>query len=513
MQPVVATTSGRVEGRDERGIAVFRGIPYAAPPVGSLRFAPPAPPDAWDGVRPATRFGPIAPQTVLPGVLGELFAPSAPLVQGDDCLTLNVWSPGVGGARLPVFVWMHGGGFSVGSGADPAYDGSTFARDGLVCVTLNYRLGAAGFLHVPGEGAGTFGLLDQLAALQWVQDNIAAFGGDPGQVTIAGESAGAISVGLLLGAVGAKGLFRRAIAQSGAAHHGLPVESARRIADELCTRLGVPTDDLEALRQVSSAALLAAQHALSEEVVASHDVERFGLDVVSTAMAFQPVLGTYLLPGRGIDAVATGAAADVDLLVGYTQDELKLVFALDPGLLGTAPGEEDLILDAVFDMTFPGRGIEARRTYEKSRPGATASDLLAAVETDRMFRIPAIRLLDAHAPGSGATHAYRFSWPSPVRGGSLGACHGLDVPFVWQTLDDPVMRRIAGDDPPIELADAMHAAWVGFVATGDPGTPARPWPRYDRQARAVMDFGAAVQVVREPDEQEVALWDGLLERA
>ena len=239
MELTVKTTSGLVRGTDAaHGTYAFKGIPFAAPPVGPLRFRPPERPDAWDGTRDATRYGAVVPQVRTPAELGELFDSKG--THGPDCLNLNVWTPGLGAVGLPVLVWIHGGAFVIGSGSDSLYDGSTFARDGVVCVTINYRLGAAGFHHagdVPGSGC--FGLLDQVAALEWVQENIASFGGDPNRVTVAGESAGAMSVGCLMGTPAAKGLFRRAIPQSGAASNGMPKESAALIAGELLAKLGV----------------------------------------------------------------------------------------------------------------------------------------------------------------------------------------------------------------------------------------------------------------------------------
>ena len=225
MEAIAKTASGAVRGTElGSGVVGFLGLPYAAAPVGALRFRPPQRPAAWDGIREADRFGAVVPQTRSPGVFDELFGPTHPA--GADCLNLNVWTPDPGAAGLPVLVWIHGGAFVIGSGSDSLYDGATFARDGVVTVTVNYRLGAAGFHHTGRDGSGAFGILDQIAALEWVQENIASFGGDPGRVTIAGESAGGMSVATLLAAPGAQGLFRRAIPQSGAAHHGLPAATA-----------------------------------------------------------------------------------------------------------------------------------------------------------------------------------------------------------------------------------------------------------------------------------------------
>src|SRR5881227_538669 len=253
---IVETTSGTVRGREKNGIQDFRGIPYAAPPVGELRFRPPQPVEPWNGVRDATAFGPMAMQTQ--GAMETMFgAPPRPM--SEDCLTLNVWTPGLDDARRPVMVWIHGGGFLFGTGATPWYDGRSFARDDIVLVTINYRLGAFGFLHIDGQGNN--GILDQVAALEWVRDNIAAFGGDPGNVTAFGESAGAMSVGTLLGLPAAKGLFVKAIPESGAGHSAKTEAEAGAIAGEFLAEIGVDPGPgvIDRLRAVPADKLLEGQ--------------------------------------------------------------------------------------------------------------------------------------------------------------------------------------------------------------------------------------------------------------
>src|SRR5437764_2016161 len=253
---IVETTTGAVEGRLKDGIFDFRGIPYAAPPVGELRFRPPQPVEPWAGVRDATRFGPMAPQTT--GAMETMFG-AAPPAMDEDCLSLNVWTPAADDGKRPVMVWIHGGAFLFGTGATPWYDGRSFARDGVVLVTINYRLGAFGFLHVDGQGNN--GILDQVAALEWVRDNIAAFGGDPGNVTAFGESAGAMSVGTLLGLPAAKGLFVKAIPESGAAHTPRTAEQAEHLAGTFLAELGIDAgaSAIDRLRDLPAAALLEAQ--------------------------------------------------------------------------------------------------------------------------------------------------------------------------------------------------------------------------------------------------------------
>src|SRR5262245_7028108 len=310
MKAVVKTRQGELRVRVADGVNAFKGIPYAAPPFGANRLRPPQPVAPWSGVRDALTYGPKAPQLPYPPpmdvVLPELAAP------GEDCLNLNIWSRDLGSARQPVMVWIPGGAFEFhGTGAAPWYDGSRFARDGIVCVTITYRVGVDGFLYL-GEGNANLGLLDQVAALEWVQENIAAFGGDPGNVTIFGESAGGMSVGTLISMPRAEGLFRRAIAQSGAAHQVISAASATRAGQRLAEKLGV-----EATREAIAAApfdrLLRAQVALKADLVSHPDPERWG-EVVFSMMPWQPVVDGDVIPARPIDRIGAGAGADIDLM-------------------------------------------------------------------------------------------------------------------------------------------------------------------------------------------------------
>jgi para-nitrobenzyl esterase len=506
----VRTRSGSVQGIEERAVHAFKGIPYAAAPIGALRFRPPAPPVAWDGVRDASRFGLVAPQQPMPGVFGELGTPQNPA--GDECLNLNVWTPDPGGASLPVLVWIHGGAFYAGSGIDDVYNGSSFARDGVVAVSLNYRLGIHGFCHLDEHfpqlaGTGNLGMLDQIAALEWVRDNIAAFGGDPGRVTIAGESAGGMSVTTLLAMPRARGLFQRAIPQSGAGHNGIGAQSAGMIAGHLLDLVGVKPGDLDALAEVSSEKLLAAQIALSDELNNTRDPARFG-DAAASAMAFQPTYGTELLPQRPIEAIASGAASDVALLTGTTKEE-ALIFLVDLKDMFT----EDLV-SATMGATFGAAGKDgaaALDLYRSNRPDAAPHELIAAVETDRMFTVPAIRLADAQVAHNPNVWLYRFDWRTPSRGGEFGAHHFLEVPFAFDQLDNPQADGFLGGAQPHELATAAHSAWVAFVANGDPNTALLPsWPRYESTTRPTMLLDDTCRVELRPASDEIDLWDGVL---
>jgi carboxylesterase type B len=489
---VVETSKGKIRGSNEIGVTIFKGVPYAAPPFGANRLRPPQPVVGWSGIRDALDWGPKPPQLPYPPPWDVLIPERGP--QGEDCLNLNIWTPERGPVRLPVMVWIPGGRFEAGSGA--TYDGSRFARDGVVCVTINYRVGAEGFAYF-GDDTANLGLLDQIAALEWVRENIAAFRGDPGNVTVFGQSAGGMSVGTLLSMPRAEGLFRRAIAQSGGAHQAIPAETARKVGRQLAERLGVAATR-EAVAAVPVERLLDAQAALKADLVASPDPRRWGAEVAVSLLPWQPVIDGDVVPALPIDRIGAGAGADIDLMTGATADEWN--FFLVPG------GAIDGITLEVLTAAIGAYGLPvqaALAAYEATRPGARPGELLAAVQSDWYFRVPVMRLADAHAPRPAPTYMYEFAWRSPLYGGRLGACHGADVAFVFDTLGEG-SDGLAGGDPPALLAKAMHAAWIGFARDGDPG-----WPRYDLARRATMRFDVTSRVVDDPRSEERLLWQGV----
>jgi para-nitrobenzyl esterase len=501
---VVTTDNGSLRGTVVDGVHRFLGIPYAAPPFGANRFRPPRPADPWSDIRDALVFGAEPPQLRPPADHPAATMVYDPAQPGEDCLNLNVWTPDPAAAGLPVMVWIPGGMFEAGTGA--SYDGSRFARDSVVCVTINYRVGVEGFLHL-ADGHPNLGLLDQVAALAWVRDTIAAFGGDPGNVTIFGESAGAMSVAALLAAPIAEGLFQRAICQSGA-ERVIRAETALRMGRELAARLEIePTRD--AMAAIPPEQLLAASAAMKAEILANPDPERWSREVVASALPWQPVIDGDVVPGRIAALVAAGASASVDVMVGCNADDWRL--------LTVANGSLDRVTDEVLLGPVAVHGFEtaaaygltagAVAAYRAANPGASPGELLALIQTDWWCRIPAQRLADAHATQPGTTYAYEFAWPSPVAGGLFGACHALEIPFVFDTLDlGPAQMQgaLLGDDPPQAVATEMHRAWVAFARTGDPG-----WPRYDLDRRATMGFGAVSTVVDDPWAIERRLWAGL----
>ena len=488
MEPVVRTVYGTVRGQVSDGVASFKGIPYAAPPFGPRRMRPPVRPGAWEGVRDVTAYGPTVPKPPYPRPYDELLP--EPVIAGDDCLNLNVWTPDPGRVGLPVMVWVHGGAFVNGSGAVAQYAGDCFARDGVVCVTINYRLGCEGFLFLDDISPNR-GLLDQIAALEWVQENIAAFGGDPGNVTIFGESAGAMSVTTLLSMPAADGLFRRAIAQSGAGHHVLPADTARVVSAELARRLSVaPTR--EGFASVPVDRLVSEQAQLSQDIALNPDPSRWR-EVAANMMAFEPVVDGQILPARPIDGITAGNGHDVDLLVGTNRDEHRLFLV--------PTGVADATGDAALQLVAGALGLDATGLASYGTAASSAGDRLAAVLTDWFFRIPAIRLAEAH---HGESYMYEFGWQSPLFGGRLGACHALEIGFVFDTLDAEGGQALYGSSPPAEVAAAMHKAWIDFAQSGRPG-----WDAYHPGTRATMTFDVDSKLVYDPRSEQRAIWDGI----
>lgn len=458
-EPVVATTSGPVRGRSADGHTVFLGIPYAAPPTGAARFAAPAPHPGWTHVRDATQPGPAAPQAPRTG-FGALdmspFFGSARL--GDpEYLTLNVWAPS-GAERRPVMVFVHGGGFVSGSTSSPLYDGAAFARDGVVLVTLTYRLGVIGFLDLP-DAPPNRGLLDVIAALEWVRANVANFGGDPDNVTLFGQSAGATLVGAALATPAVRPLLRRAIMQSGSGTGAFDREQAARVTHR-------------AAQLLDTEATVAGVSAFSDDDLVAVGARLAGIDL-RTERRFDPLAGlspfSVVTDRQPADAVAAGDGASVPLLIGTNAQEGNL-YLVPQGALETTTEHDVRELAARTHVDADA----AVAGYRDRHPGSTWGEIRSAMLGDALFVTGTRRLADAHASHAAAPlHRYRFCWRSPGVGGRLGAAHAVELPFVFDCVHQSVLRGAKGllgsQDPPVPLATAMHAAWVRYATTGDPG--------------------------------------------
>lgn len=508
MSAIATTVHGKVEGSEAGGLLVFKGIPFAAPPVGTRRWMPPEKPLPWSGTRSARAFGNAGPQPKIPGgVLGAFTVDEA---QSEDCLYLNVWTPGLDRARRPVMVWIHGGAFEIGAGSQALYDGATLARRGdVVLVSINYRLGPLGFLRlvditggaIPSQG--NEGLLDQIAALEWVRDNVESFGGDPGNVTIFGESAGGISVGALLGCPKALGLFHKAIPQSGACHLAWPAARASDLAARVARRSGAGFDPVK-LHALSAAEVLAASPNMT-----APDPEIEGL-------AFAPVVDGDTLPSRPIETVARGESAKVAVMVGATRDEWRLFSLMDPR---SSSLDDEGLRRRVRRFLDPSRVDSLIEAYRASRvelrePHAPP-DLFAAIETDRFFGVPALRLADTQSRHQKNVFRYLFTWKSPSMGGLLGSCHALELGFVFGTLALPGMAAFSGSGPAAyALARQMQDAWLAFARSGNPSCETvGPWPAFEAETAPTMLLGETTGPEQAPFDREMRSWVGVPDEA
>lgn len=486
---VIPTSGGLVRGEARGDVRVWKGIPYAAPPVGPLRFRPPAPAVPWAGERDATRYGRVAAQSRDPRV-AMLSGIPATFESGEDALTVNVFAPAAPGPH-PVLVWIHGGAFVFGSGSTPLYDGARFARQGLVVVTLNYRLGLPGFLYLgdlaPGRDAGNYALLDQIAALAWVRDNVAAFGGDPAQVTVMGESAGAMSITHLLTMPAARGLFHRAVLESGGTQLSPPTrDDATRLARRTLAALACTVAELD---DVPLDRVLRVQDQLAQEL---------GLG------AFAPYVDGVTVPVAPIEALRAGCAAHLPVLAGSNRDEWTLFHVF----LGDAT--VDPLKPALRERL--GAGLDRLLAlYRAAEPGRSEQRAWVDLVGDLVFRVPMLRLAEAQLAHGAPTYVYRFDWRSPALGGQFGAAHAFELPFVWNRLDLP-MSILLGDDASSAqpLATQMHDAFARFVRTGDPNGPGLPsWPRYDTATRPTLLFDRETRLASDPSGETRALWASL----
>jgi para-nitrobenzyl esterase len=476
--PRVRTQAGELRGARENGIAVFRGVPYAAAPVDELRFQPPQPTPAWQGARDATKDSPIPPQgrSRLAHVMGDFERP-----QSEDCLTLNIWTPAADSKKRPVLVWIHGGAFSSGAGSLPWYSGDRFAASGdFVVVSINYRLGALGFLCLPGISDGNLGLLDQVAALRFVRDNIAAFGGDPDNVTVVGQSAGAASIAFQMVMPQAQGLFRRAILQSTPfGRMARTLDDSHRIGRRLLEVLGLKPDETAKLKSLPFAQFLTAQG----------QVARLEKKFADAQAPFWPVIDGKIIPGEVMPALQAGTGAKIDTMIGTTREEMAAFYCIDDDIAKAYHGTVEGVFASVFPSGHGPHYDEARRI----RAAGTNAALLGDLMSDAMFRIGSLRMAEWRADQGRPAYVYQFDWQSPA---GFEACHCLEIPFVFNNFADWADSPMLKGAKPAEiegLADAMHDAWIAFARTGKPDHPRLPaWPPYRREDRMTMRFDSVI---------------------
>jgi len=474
---IVQTQYGQLQGERERGVFAWRGVPYARAPVGPLRFKPPQPPESWSGVKEAKQYAPRAMQPLLWG------NQAAPEGYSEDCLYLNIWSPASDHRKRPVMVWIHGGFFTVGSGADPRYNGAALSElNDVVVVTMNYRLGPFGFMqlrHIGGEeyaASGNCGMLDQVAALKWVKENIAAFGGDPDCVTIFGQSAGGRSVGLLLSMPAARGLFHRAIVHSGGIRTIGTSDNAGKLAEALLDKLGIASRNLSALHRVPAEAILEA----APKPQAGNGME--------------PNIDGEFVPCLPLEAFAAGHAANIPIMVGYTLHDFTRTF--DPHWANMR--EEEILqyfrkkIGSVWEDVSP---------YYLQQQGEDILDKLIALLIRNEFTAPATRLVELQAAHGTDAWLFRYDHPDPKSG---LATHGSELPYIFNTMDDP-------DGQP--MAVQMYRTWAAFARHGNPNNQEIPkWPAYDLQQRPTMVFNRTSRLEYDLDRDIRIIWEKALQQ-
>jgi para-nitrobenzyl esterase len=504
----VETTVGRIRGESAGDLHIFRGIPYAAAPVGRRRFAAPTPLAPWSGVRDCTSFGArsIQPATGLDLApeIGALLLLAPPPPMNEDCLFLNVWTPAPGdGGKRPVMVWLHGGAFISGSGASPLYDGSNLARrEDVVVVTLNHRLGLLGYLNLASLGgeafaaSGNAGMLDIVAALEWLRDNIAGFGGDPGNVTLFGESGGGAKTSVLMAMPAARGLFHKAIIQSGPAVEMMSPADATAVARRVLEHLELDSKKPEALLESRVEDLLEAQGVILRS--------RGPLDFANRRkIGFNPVVDGRHLPEGPFAPTAPAISAGIPLMIGTNRDEMSLFFGLAPWL--EKPGEADLA--RLAERVLGGRGPAIVAAYRRARPDASPRDLFIAITSDQGMRIPSLVMAERKLAQSAApVYVYLFTWETAVLDGRLKSCHALEIPFVFETVEKAA-RFTGGSAGSLALARTMSRSWAAFARGGNPGHDGLPaWPVYSTDRRPTMIFDERCRVEEDPLAEERRAW-------
>jgi len=494
---IVDTTSGKVRGTVVDGIRVFKGLPYGGTTAGKNRFIPPTKPASWTGIREATSFGHIAPQTTASGRIDYvklIHWLDQPGGQSEDCLVLNVWTPGIkDNAKRPVLVSLHGGGFATGSGGAPGFNGHPLAKYGdVVVVTINHRLGCLGYLHLGDLGApvefaqsGVTGMLDCVAALEWVRDNIESFGGNPANVMVFGQSGGGAKTATLLSMPAARGLFHRAAIQSGPTLRLTTRENATRSAERFLAQIGLTKNRIRELQDVPFSMMVAAQDVLGAQ---------------TPPAGFAPVVDGSVIPRHPFDPTAPEVSADVPIIVSTTLDDAAL------GL--TNFDLDDAGLRTFVKTVAADRADQVLSAYRKAYPKASPFLIQARILTDRGWRRAASTLVERKAALHRApAYYYLFAWPSPGCGGKFGAVHGIDVGLTFHNYGD----EFTGNSPEVRaIADKLASAWVAFAKTGNPNHPGLPeWPAYAPETRPTLIFDKETRVENDPLHDLRLLWEGM----
>lgn len=500
---IIDTKAGKIQGIKDDGIEIFKGIPYTERIVGDLRFKPSVPAKRFQGVFLATEFGPICPQVISP----KLISPPNPQSE-PDCLNLNIWTPATDRDKRPVMVWIHGGGLR--SHEARPYDGTFLVKRGnVVVVTFNYRLNALGFSFIPGISTAPLGILDQIAALKWVRDNIESFGGDAENVTIFGESAGGWSVSTLLAMPEAKGLFHRAIAQSGACNPaGFRASEGEDISERVFLEVGIQKGDIEALRKISAYELVNAESKVWEEK----------LKEKHWPLTTPPYIDGVYIPEHPLNLIRKGAAAEVELLVGTNLNESSSM-KLDDNNNFKEISENGMHNWIKFVMKTLDQDeakaetlINAYRETRKDEGALSVQKVLDAFLTDFEFHISAIRTAEAQSMQNPNTFMYLFTWPSSFMDGKFGSFHTLEIPFVFGMLDHPIWSiLLETSEEAKKLSEKIMDSWIAFARTGNPSHSGIPeWPQYDTEKRSTMLLGKEIKVADDPYGKERMAWDGIM---
>jgi para-nitrobenzyl esterase len=507
---IVEVASGKLRGMTEGGVYSFKGIPYGGPTGGKNRFKPPSPARPWNGIKDATRYGPASWQPITSPIISYLQGESGVDSIGEDCLVLNVWTPGLNdNKKRPVMVWLHGGGFFYGSGDHlPCFNGASLANKGdVVLVSVNHRLGVLGYLYLDElggkeyAGSGNAGMLDLVLALKWVRDNIAAFGGDPDKVTIFGESGGGTKVSTLMAMPSAKGLFHRAIIESGPGLRAHTPEDATSYARSVLNFLEIMPEQIHRLQELRASMIFSAGQSL-------HPKGGGG----TPPGTFSPVVDGTVLPGHPFDPAAPPTAASIPLLIGSNKDEATYFMKDDPrfGKYDEATMRQ-MVIDTMKQRIGAQRPIEKVEeliaTYQRTRPGATPHDTLIAIYTD-LIRIGSIWIAERQAAGSKApVYMYLFTWESPAHGGALKSPHTAELPFVFNNVERPI--ELVGNSPErFAMADNISSAWIAFARNGNPNHRGIPlWPTYTAEKRPTMILNTQCRVQEDPYSEEREAWN------